>query len=105
MDHFIVFLVTANPDIILATINPDFLALTVREFFMGIPKNLISTMSAFVVSIFFGVVGDFLWHKFTPTPNYLVLSVIRFFNCANALLRNFKFASLFLASLSDLYAS
>ena len=46
-----------------------------------------------------------LFALFTPTPNYLVLLVIRFFNCVNARLRNFKLASLFLASLSDLYAS
>src|SRR3990167_3487619 len=64
VNHLIVSLVTANPDIILATINPDFLALAVGELFVGIPKNLISAMSAFVVGLFFGFVGDFLWHKF-----------------------------------------
>jgi len=62
-DHLTVFLFATNPDVILATINPDFFALTVSEFFMGIPKNLISAMSAFVVGLFFDFVGDFLWHK------------------------------------------
>ena len=63
MNHLIVSLVATDPDVILATINPDLLALTISEFLMGIPKNLISAMSAFVVSLFFGFVGDFLWHK------------------------------------------
>ena len=63
VNHPIVSLVATEPDIILASINPDFLTFAVGEFFMGIPKNLISAMSAFVASIFFGVVGDFLWHK------------------------------------------
>ncbi|HAH04002.1 TPA: hypothetical protein DCL28_00385 [Candidatus Komeilibacteria bacterium] len=60
VNHPIVSLVATDPDIILASINPDFLAFTVSEFFMGIPKNLISAMNAFVVSLFFGFVGDFL---------------------------------------------
>ena len=64
VNHLIVSLIATNPDVILATINPDFLALTVGKLFMGIPKNLISAMSAFVVSLFFGFGGDFLWHKF-----------------------------------------
>jgi len=63
-DHLTVFLIATNPDVILATINPDFLTLAVGEFFMGIPKNLISAMSAFVVSFLFCCCGDFLWHKF-----------------------------------------
>ena len=63
MNHLIVSLVATNPNIILATINPDFLAFAVSKFFMSIPKNLISAMSAFVVSLFSGFDGDFLWHK------------------------------------------
>jgi len=64
VNHLTVFLFATNPNIILATINPDFLTFAVGELFMGIPKNLISTMSAFVVSLSFGFVGDFLCHKF-----------------------------------------
>jgi hypothetical protein len=63
-DHLTVFLFATNPNIILATINPDFLTLAVGKFFVGIPKNLISAMSAFIVSFLFSFVGDFLWHKF-----------------------------------------
>jgi len=63
-DHLTVSLVATDPDVILATINPDFLTLAVGKFFVGIPKNLISAMSAFVVSLFFGFDGDFLWHIF-----------------------------------------
>jgi hypothetical protein len=65
-DYLTVFLFATNPDVILASVNPDFLALAVGELFVGIPKNLISAMSAFVVSLFFGFVGDFLWHIFLP---------------------------------------
>ena len=64
VNHLIVFLLATNTDIIFATINPDFLALAMSEPSTGIPKNLISAMSAFVVSLFFGFVGDFLWHKY-----------------------------------------
>ena len=60
VNHLIVSLVASDSDVILATINPDFLTLAVGEFFMGIPKNLISAMSAFVVSFFSGFVDDFL---------------------------------------------
>ena len=63
MDHFIVFLIATNPDIILATIDRNFPTFAVREIPVSIPKNLISAMSAFVVGsvVIFG--GDFLWHK------------------------------------------
>src|SRR3989338_8028998 len=44
-------------------------------------------------------------HDYTPTPNYTTLLSIRFFNCVKARLLNFKLASLFRASFSDLYAS
>ena len=60
----IVTLVTADPDIILATIDRNFLAFAICEISIGIPKNLISAMSAFVVSFLFGFVGNFLFHKF-----------------------------------------
>ena len=68
MDHLTVFLITADPDVILATINPDFLALTVGELFMSIPKNLISAMSTFVVGSAV-IFGDFLWHKISFEPS------------------------------------
>ncbi len=68
MNHLIVSLVAANPDVILTTINPDFLAGTVSKFLVCIPKNLISAMSAFVVSLSFDFVGDFLWHIFYLSP-------------------------------------
>ena len=64
VNHLIVSLVASDSDVILATINPDFLTFAVGEFFMGIPKNLISAMSEFVVSLFFGFVGDFRFHIF-----------------------------------------
>jgi len=76
VNHLIVSLFATDPDVIFASINPDFLALAMSELSMGIPKNLISAMSAFVVcphtknpfgvgvNLFFGFDGDFLWHKF-----------------------------------------
>ena len=44
-------------------INRNFLALAMREILVGIPKNLISAMNAFVVGSVFSF-GDFLWHTF-----------------------------------------
>ena len=64
MDHLIVFFFATDTDIILTTIDRNFLAFAVCEIPVGIPKNLISAMSAFVVGsvVIFGC--DFLWHMF-----------------------------------------
>ena len=49
MNYFIVFLCATNPDVILATIDRNFLAFAIHEISIGIPKDLISAMSTFVV--------------------------------------------------------
>jgi len=49
-----------TPNVIFAPVNINGFAFAFNKFFIGIPKNLITTMSAFVVSFFFGFVGDFL---------------------------------------------
>jgi hypothetical protein len=52
-DHYIVALITTDPDVIFATINPDFIAFAVSELLVGIPKNLIFAMSTLVVNFLF----------------------------------------------------
>ena len=63
VNHLIVALITANPDVILTAINIDRFAFALNQLFVGIPKDLISAMSAFVVGFVVIFVGDFLWHK------------------------------------------
>ena len=60
VNHLIIVLIAANPDVILATINPDFLTFAIHEISIGIPKNLISALSAFVIKYVVIFVGDFL---------------------------------------------
>ncbi len=52
-DLGIVSLVVADPNIILTPIDKDSFTGAFDKLFMGIPKNLISAMSAFILNVLF----------------------------------------------------
>ena len=47
----------------LAPVHAKSPAFAHNHFLMRVPVDFISAMSAFIISLFVGFIGDFLWHK------------------------------------------